>query len=232
MNRWRDRSRCRRVGTGLPRSRGGHVLSARPRTARPVPIGERPGRYVCDSRDGCVRRGCADDGSAGDRRRHAIGRRRAASGQGRRRRGHPDRGHGLARGARRRRRQRRVAQGRQPRPRPPRPHGADGAGHRPLRGRRRRRRAGAVDVPRRRVERPVGHVAQRRHQEARRRARAPRSSPTTWRSARGCCSGWAAVPPSARTATCSSARPTRCATPRCRCTPGSRPRCSRPCTRS
>ena len=43
---------------------------------------------------------------------------------------------------------------------------------------------------------------------------------------------WAVAPPSARTATCSSARPTRCATPRCRCTPGSRPPCSRPCTRS
>ena len=107
-----------------------------------------------------------------------------------------------------------------------------GAGHRPLRGRRRRRRAGAVDVPRRRVERPLGHVAQRRHQEARRGPdpRGARQRPGDRRPAAA--AGGPPPRPSARTATCSSARPTRCATPRCRCTPGSRPRCSRPCTRS
>ena len=158
--------------------------------------------------------------------------RRAPSQQGRRRRGRADRCHRLARGSRRDRRERRVEEGRQRRAGPARPDGPDARRRRPLHRDGRAGRAGPVDVPGRRLERPVGHLATRRHRQARTPGRARTSWRTTSRSARGCCSAWAAAPPNGRTATCSSPRRTRCATPRCRCRTASRPRCSPPSTRS
>ena len=141
----------------------------------------------------------------------------------------PDRRHRLARGPRRRRRERRVDEGRQPTA--PGQHvrmAPTRAERRPLRpppSSPTSRACGRSGSTRGATRGPPGDTPSPSSSTP---GRARTSWRTTSRSAPGCCSAWAAGPPSARTATCCSARPTRCATPRCRCTPASRPRCSRP----
>ena len=239
MNRWRDRSRCRASGR-TSRHPSGRTRTAYVKTSnhgrerrRPVPIGGKPGRYGCArTHDGCVSGGALMTGRLGiDDVTPIVGDGHHPS-QGRRRRGRPDRRHGLARGARRDRGQRRVEEGRQRRAGRARPDGPDARRRRPLHrgGRARTSRAcgpsgstpGATRGPPGDTPSPSSSTP----------GRARTSWPTTSRSARGCCSAWAAAPPSAPTATCSSPRRTRCATRRCRCRSASSPRSSPPSRRS
>ena len=95
---------------------------------------------------------------------------------------------------------------------------------RPLHRDGRAGRAGPVDVPGRRLERPVGDLATRRHRQARRRAGPGRAGERPRGRRPAAAARGPPAAPSAPTATCCSPRRTRCATPRCRCT---RPRRAR-----
>ena len=143
---------------------------------RPAPNATAPRRRVpADAID----RHALPQGRHRDRRGHARGLRRAVPVEGRGRRGRPGRGDGLARGPRRRRGDPGLAALRRPEPRAePRrhdplrrrgpaehAHGADGAADRPVRRPGGPRRRGPVELPRRRVERPVGDVAPRRRRQ-------------------------------------------------------------------